>query len=141
MVDYIVFFGLLGFSIVLFILHQIRLKKNPLSAPHIDYEYVKCESPIERRLYEALKISGYYMKTQYVVPPARYRIDIALPQYKIAIECDGKAYHSTPAQKARDRQKDAYLRSKGWKVLRFSGSMINGSLADVIKRIEEEINA
>jgi very-short-patch-repair endonuclease len=59
---------------------------------------------------------------------------------EIAIECDGKAYHSTPAQKARDRQKDAYLRSKGWKVLRFSGSMINGSLVDAIKRIEEEIN-
>lgn len=140
MVDYIVFSVFLFLVSSFFILYQVRLKKNPSPAPHIDYEYIKCESPIERRLYETLKISGYYVKKQYVVPPARYRINIALPQYKIAIECDGKAYHSTPAQKARDRQKDAYLRRKGWKVLRFSGSMINGSLVDAIKRIEEEIN-
>ncbi|TVX83694.1 DUF559 domain-containing protein [Peribacillus simplex] len=59
--------------------------------------------------------------------------------YRIAIECDGKAFHSSKKAKARDRKRDAYLRSIGWKTLRFSGSTINGNMSKVISRIESEI--
>jgi very-short-patch-repair endonuclease len=119
MISYIIFFGLILAAIVFFVLD---LRRPQSQTDLIDRERLKCESPIERRLYDALQILGYYVQTQ--VPCGKYRIDLALPTYKIAIECDGKAYHSTPEQKTHDRRKDAYLRKNGWRVLRFSGRMI-----------------
>jgi very-short-patch-repair endonuclease len=135
MISYIIFFGLILAAIVFFVLD---LRRPQSQTDLIDRERLKCESPIERRLYDALQIIGYYVQTQ--VPCGKYRIDLALPTYKIAIECDGKAYHSTPEQKAHDRRKDAYLSKHGWKVLRFSGRIIYQDLSTVIARIEEEIN-
>lgn len=128
------FFGLILTGIVFFILDLKREQPKPIVT---DHERIKCESPIERRLYDALQLRGYYVQTQ--VPCGKYRIDLALPAYKIAIECDGRAYHSTPQQKAHDRRKNAYLRKHGWRVLRFSGRMINRDLAKVLARIEKEI--
>lgn len=137
MVEYVVFFALILVGIVFFIL-DLRRPRSQTQTILVDQERLKCESPIERRLYDALQMRGYYVKTQ--VPCGKYRIDLALPTYKIAIECDGKAYHSTPEQKAHDRRKDAYLRKNGWKVLRFTGRMINRNLAKVIARIEKEVS-
>jgi very-short-patch-repair endonuclease len=130
--DYIVFFGLVISGLVFYIL-IIRLEKTyPVT---VDQERQKCESPIELRLYDALTINGYYVKTQ--VPCGKYRIDLALPTYKIAIECDGHQYHSTPEQKAHDRRKNAYLRQQGWKVLRFSGRAIHWNLPKILAKIQK----
>jgi len=102
-----------------------------------DYQYAKTQSPIERKLYNLLKEKGYRVKTQ--VPCGKFFIDIAIPRYKLAIECDGKAYHSSPDQKRHDDRKNRYLRKNGWSVLRFSGSDINSKLGSVFKRIESKI--
>ncbi|WP_088032758.1 endonuclease domain-containing protein [Evansella clarkii] len=103
----------------------------------LDWERNKTESPIERRLLDALRAQGYSPRTQ--IPAGPYRIDIAFPAYKLAIECDGKQYHSGAANKARDRRKDTYLRRNGWQVLRFSGRKINGDTKRVVSRIESEL--
>ncbi|RVP93283.1 endonuclease domain-containing protein [Sinorhizobium meliloti] len=132
--EYLVFFFLISAALVCYIAYELQPKEI---MPPVDPESMKVESPIERRLYDALKFRGELVKTQ--VPCGKYRIDIALPVYRIAIECDGKAYHSTPSQKARDRRKNAYLKDNGWKVLRFSGKRINGNLSEVLRRIEREI--
>ncbi|MDP4085779.1 MAG: DUF559 domain-containing protein [Bacillota bacterium] len=133
MVDYTVFFGLIILCLVVFVLYLRKPNPEPFIA---DPERIKCESPIEFRLYDALKIRGEYIRTQ--VPSGRFSIDIALPAYHIAIECDGKDNHSTPKQKAHDRRKDQYLRKNGWKVLRFSGSRIYRDMKAIIARIEKE---
>jgi very-short-patch-repair endonuclease len=141
MLDYIVFFGLLALSLIAYAVHLKRYRPEAVPpTPPIDFERIKIESPIELRLYLALKERGHHVRTQYIEPPKTYRFDLALPQYKIAIECDGKAFHSTPEQIARDRKKEAYLKRKGWKVLRFSGRQINRNLPSVLKKIEETIN-
>lgn len=131
--EYAAFIILLLVAIVCYIAYELQPNEN---VPLIDPESMKVESAIERRLYDALKFRGEFIKTQ--VPCGKYRIDIALPAYKIAIECDGKAYHSTPEQKARDSRKNAYLKKNGWKVLRFSGSRITKDLKGVMQRIEKE---
>jgi very-short-patch-repair endonuclease len=41
-----------------------------------------------------------------------------------AIEIDGAAYHSTPDQIARDQERQNYLESLGWLVIRFTGSAV-----------------
>jgi very-short-patch-repair endonuclease len=66
----------------------------------------------------------------------KHRIDIAIELErlknnkiieirKVAIECDGHNYHSTPEQKDRDDERTINLSAKGWKVLRYSGRKIN----------------
>lgn len=126
-----------SFIIMSIIFMMIDLKKVRTNRTCSSEQIYNCESYIERRLYNALVFNGYTVHTQ--VPCGGYRIDLTLPAYRVAIECDGKAYHSTPQQKAHDRRKNAYLRRHGWKVLRFSGKAINGDLNRVMKRIRETI--
>jgi hypothetical protein len=59
---------------------------------------------------------------------------------KIAIECDGYEYHSSPEQKISDDVRTRKLLSKGWKVIRFSGSEIF-SLKDQkdVNRVYKEV--
>lgn len=96
----------------------------------------KCESPIEWRLYNALARRGYKVYTQTRCGP--YYIDITIGN--IAIECDGKAFHSSPAQKSYDKRRSSYLYKNGYKsVLRFTGSEINRNVNQCVNRIEQKI--
>lgn len=124
------FFGLFAVGILAFILFP-KPKKVERSERNL------CESYIERRLYDALTSRGHAVTTQ--VPCGKYHIDLALYGPRIAIECDGKTYHSSLEAKARDRRKNRYLKEQGWKVMRFSGRQINGELAKVIERIEKAL--
>ncbi|MBD8138492.1 DUF559 domain-containing protein [Bacillus sp. CFBP 13597] len=128
MVDYLVFFVLLAVPIAL------CWRYLPLPV-YVDDPYKNCESPIERRLYLALLQNGYQIETQ--TPCGPYRIDITIPGARIAIEADGKAYHSSPTQKAHDKRKNEYLKKNGWTVLRFSGRQINKEMPKVLRKIED----
>jgi very-short-patch-repair endonuclease len=134
MIEYIVFFSMLAAGMLAFIFRR----KEPPMFDAVTTQRMKCESPIERRLYDALVVRGYTVSTQ--VRCGKYRIDLALVGPRIAIECDGKAYHSSPEQKAHDRRKDAYLHKNGWKVLRFSGRQITRGLKYVLDKVEKEMN-
>ncbi|MEK7287536.1 MAG: DUF559 domain-containing protein [Elusimicrobiota bacterium] len=48
----------------------------------------------------------------------RYRLDFALPQARLAIECDGVKAHARAPQKRKDALKDQDLNRLGWQVLR-----------------------
>lgn len=133
LVEYIVFFGLLVFTFTLFIRYLPAIRKEQAEDPQT-INLLKCESPIEERLYKGLLQHGLFATPQYKVPP--YRLDFAFPEHMLVIECDGKAYHSTPRQKAHDRKRDKYLRSKGWTVLRFSGRKIHRELPEVVDKIK-----
>jgi very-short-patch-repair endonuclease len=134
---YIVFFSLIAAVYLYYILSPDPQPIRELDQSLLVSERNKCESPIERRLSDALAFRGYAVTLQ--VPCGKYRIDLALLGPRIAIECDDKAYHSTPKAKARDRRKDKYLKENGWQVLRFSGRMITRDLGKVIQRIEEAV--
>lgn len=92
------------------------------------------ESPIELALYLRLRYLGVH--TQYRV--GKYRLDFAFPDKKLAVECDGHAYHSTRDQRGRDADRDRELIAQGWTVIRFTGSQIHENperCADEVKRI------
>lgn len=57
-------------------------------------------------------------------PFHRYKIDIFLPDRKLAIEHDGYYYHSSETAKKRAAQKDAALHGAGYQVLRISDSKV-----------------
>ena len=54
---------------------------------------------------------------QYPLGP--YRVDFAIPQIKMAIECDGDAWHNNPEKKSKDQMRDALLAKYGWTTVRF----------------------
>jgi very-short-patch-repair endonuclease len=80
---------------------------------------------IERRLWSALLRLGINARREWKV--GRYDLDLALPQRQIAIEADGRYWHSTPRQREHDARRDAVLRAAGWTVLRFGEDEINAS--------------
>jgi very-short-patch-repair endonuclease len=53
-------------------------------------------------------------------PLGPYRADFAIPQIRLAIECDGYAWHSDPIKKAKDQARDAELAKYGWTTIRFN---------------------
>jgi hypothetical protein len=46
-----------------------------------------------------------------------YRLDLAYPHARIAIEYDGAAHHTSPADRRRDEQRRSWLRARGWRFI------------------------
>lgn len=105
--------------LLILIIFKIKLNKY-----NFEKELRKCESPIEELLLKKLHKEGYKPVTQ--VSCGSYRIDIALyiRRKKIAIECDGKAFHSSPEQLEHDERKNIFLEKNRWQVVRFAGTEI-----------------
>ena len=68
-------------------------------------------------------------------------IDFLYREPKVAIELDGGAAHGTPAAVDHDRRKDAYMRSKGYEVLRYSWWQIEEDTEAVIAEISAKLAA
>lgn len=118
--------------IVLFFCEMVQTKRLP------DWQRIRSHrSPIQIRLYDALKQAGYKVKAEYET--CGYQVDLVIKKYRIAIECDGKEFHSTPEQKKRDRKKTAVLKKHGWHVIRFSGRQIHHQIQDCVDRVHEMV--
>jgi very-short-patch-repair endonuclease len=86
-----------------------------------------CESPVEAAFWSTayFELSKFGRLTPQVkVGPYRLDFGLETSTFKLAIEIDGHDYHSTKEQKATDYQRDRYLQSQGWRVIRFSGSEV-----------------
>lgn len=66
-----------------------------------------------------------------------YRLDFALPKHKIAVECDGEAWHKEG--NLHDKRRDGFFKSIGWKTIRFGGNQILNNINGCIDKIKEEI--
>lgn len=76
-------------------------------------------SEAERLLVKLLRqerITGWHAN----YPAGGYKIDIAFPAVKVAIEVDGLAFHSDADVFVADRQRQNIITLSGWKVLRFT---------------------
>jgi len=96
-------------------------------------------SPIELRLFKAFKAKKIDVIPQYKVKG--YRIDLAYfpegedAEVKIAIECDGRKYHTLAKDKEWDREKNKFLRKEGWRVVRFTGRQINKDPYKLVNKV------
>lgn len=92
------------------------------------------DSPIEYILYNyminhpSFRQLGLFPQMQ--VPIGKYRVDMLIRNcygYPLCIvECDGKAFHSSDAQKQADEKRGREIRlMTGLPILRFTGSQIN----------------
>lgn len=81
------------------------------------------QSPIEEIVYKELLVYGLNPIPQYQV--GAFFIDLAFPEIKLAIEADGKEFHSSKEQKERDVYRENKLKKLGWTFERFSGEDIH----------------
>lgn len=72
-------------------------------------------SPAEMAIEVGLASIGKVYRAQH--PVGGYFIDFAFPSYKIAVEIDDDS-HLRPERKVRDRERDAWLRERGWVIIR-----------------------
>jgi very-short-patch-repair endonuclease len=130
-------FGSLGAGAVTF----VEVAKNAQKIAPI------CESPIETMLGARLAVSRdrwdaagfpkFKMVVQHKLGGFRFDFAILTTDGKLlaAIECDGKEFHSTAAQLANDKAKDAAVAEAGAAMFRFTGSDIfkhDGHCADAV---------
>ncbi|MCW2759463.1 MAG: hypothetical protein JWO46_3209 [Nocardioidaceae bacterium] len=46
-----------------------------------------------------------------------YRLDLAYPRHRVAVEYDGEEFHTSPDARRRDEERRAWLRAHGWIVI------------------------
>ena len=71
-------------------------------------------------------------------PIGPYIVDFAWLFARIAIEVDG-ASHDLPGRTERDLERDAFLRSQGFHVIRLRDTDIIGNSAEAFARVEEVV--
>lgn len=82
----------------------------------------KAESPFEREVIEALVRAGHAVQPQHAVGGFRIDIVVGDQSNRLAIECDGAAYHSTDEQIRQDLDRQALLERMGWRFYRIRGT-------------------
>ena len=95
-------------------------------------------TPSEAILWNVLReeIKSYKFRRQH--PIGDYIADFLCLQLKLVIEVDGE-YHDDPQQMTEDQWRTEFLQSKGYRVIRFTNEQINTAIAEVIRRIKEEL--
>ena len=80
----------------------------------------------------ALKSRGLHFRRQ--VPIGGYIVDFACYRPKVVIEIDG-SQHGFDEHAKKDRDRDAYLGSQGFRVLRFWNGDVNRDIGAVVETI------
>ena len=76
-------------------------------------------TPIEQNVWSDIRAHGLPFYPQ--LPVLNYFLDFGCPFLKIGIECDGKAWHDSKLDKARDER----LAAAGWMIFRIEGHECN----------------
>lgn len=63
--------------------------------------------------------------------------DATMPEARLIVECDGRAHHTLPADRADDAARESLLRADGWEVLRTTGRELQRSAAAVADRVQQ----
>lgn len=93
---------------------------------------------LAHRILRAAGLTGWTTNHPVVVSGFRYYLDIAFPGVKLAVEIDGRLHHGADAfEKDRWRQNDLVL--DGWRVLRFTWSMLVETPELVVAAVEQAL--
>jgi hypothetical protein len=97
-------------------------------------------TPQQEAVANALRLPMEYpiptgpVKNQFKSLPTCYKVDVADPARKLAIEIDGLS-HNTKKWKFLDKRKTEVLNALGWSVLRFSNQRVDSDLQLVLEEI------
>ena len=98
----------------------------------------RADSAAERLLVAILRGGGV---TGWVLgfPFGPWRVDLAFPAQKVAVEVDGWAWHVDPERFRNDRRKQNALVRDGWDPLRFTWHDLDGHPAAVLAEVVETV--
>lgn len=88
----------------------------------------------EKILYYALREKLPQMKFRRQVPIGSYIVDFVSHRMKIIIELDGSQH---AAQQAYDEKRSMFLRSEGYRVIRFWNNEVNDNLDGILLKISQ----
>ncbi len=114
-----------------------RLKECDIKTRRLHYTMPRATS-IEEIVYGELERRGVTFVKQQVVD-GLWVVDALVPGAKLVIECDGEYWHSQPKMEARDKKKDAYLRSRGYQVFRFPEAAIHADVQACVQRVVDAL--
>lgn len=97
-------------------------------------------TPVESLMEVALRRAHIPVLREFTVAlgaTGRFRLDFAIfcARGAVAVECDAEAWHTRPAQRARDAAKDAALGRVGWSVVRLTEDAITRDVAECVRRV------
>ncbi len=95
------------------------------------------ESPIEEIFWKAIRNQIPGVVQQFWI--GLYRIDFAIPDLQIAIECDGQEHHKSAKERTSDAQRDRVLKMAGYDVIRFTGTEIYRDCSKCIRELKQII--
>jgi very-short-patch-repair endonuclease len=122
---------------------------DSLADVHPDEKHPDFDSLFEQRVYLRIRERGFHVTPQYEVNGRRIDLVVTGAKGRLAVECDGEAWHSTPEQRADDLDRELELKRAGWEFWRvresdFSydpGAALDGLWTALEKRgIEPGIN-
>lgn len=93
----------------------------------------------EQRLWNELrqlKELGFHVRKQ--VPIGVYIADFAIMKERLIIEVDG-SHHQEQKQISHDAKRDAWLKSEGFKILRFDTGEVDQTLSGCIEEVMREL--
>jgi very-short-patch-repair endonuclease len=111
----------------------MRESEGPLR-PHaraMRREMTKAEASVWNKLREANR-HGHKFRRQHSIPP--YIADFVHIRGMLVIEIDGET-HGTAEEIAYDSRRDAYLRRKGWNIMRLTNAEVFENVDGVIEAI------
>lgn len=114
-------------------------RRRALGFPELTYHNGSGPTVAQKMLFDALPVGGIM---EFPVPMGHvgtpFRVDIAIPLARLAIEVDGHS-HSIRSRKDIDARKEQALARLGWNLLRFSNSEVTRNLPWVLAKIEEKL--
>ena len=94
----------------------------------------KAMTAAEQALWEQFRSNklGVRFRRQHVI--GTYIVDFVCLKCKLVVEVDGE-YHSSPEQQLLDAERTAYLKTKGYRVVRFTNSQVLTDIESVMSQI------
>ena len=92
----------------------------------------------EQWFWKALRRTGLHFRRQ--APFGPYNVDFVCHEHRLILELDG-GIHDLPSVAARDAERDAWLTSRGYRVMRFANAQAIADIDGVIQEILARISA
>ena len=101
------------------------LSRTPLGDVTEDEPHEAFDSLFEQRVFLAIRARGYHVTPQYEVNGRRIDLVVTGATGRLAVECDGVVFHSSPSQVAADLDRERELKRAGWMFWRVRDSEFN----------------
>ncbi|MFF0623807.1 AAA domain-containing protein [Streptomyces sp. NPDC004296] len=112
-----------------------------LSAVSPDERCQPFDSLFEQRVFLRIKERGFHVVPQWKVAGKRIDLVVVGEAGRLAVECDGSPYHSTPDQIRDDYERERELRRAGWQFWRVRSSEFVLSPEDALAPLWKRLDA